>query len=231
MKGKIPLAEAQRIAWDWVRVLAPDCERIEVAGSIRRKCETVGDVEIAAILTPGKPEQVALLPGLAGTEKQKLPPLFERIHDLENFRNGTSPILVTKGTPGLLNGQARYLQIYDRTEKIYLDLFLATKETWGVIFTIRTGSAEFSHGLMLHANRIGLTSYQGRLVPAAEVIRGKNGKPKAMGLAVPFETPEERDVFEALKIQWIEPEERHGVLDIKPLSRRSLDERGEDGPS
>ena len=208
MKGKIPLAEAQRIAWDWTRRFTLDCKRIEVAGSVRRKCEIVGDIEIVAIPKPS---------------------FFGRILDLEQPGNGHKPLLVTKGAPGLRNGKARYVQIYDKYEDVFIDLFLTTPETWSVIFAIRTGSAEFSHGLMGRANRIGLTSYQGRLVPNSELIRGGNDKVKSMGLAAPLDTPEERDVFEALQIEWVEPPMRRGFSDIKPLSRRRP--QGEDGPS
>lgn len=217
MKGRIPLAEAQRVAWDWTRTLAPDCARIEVAGSIRRKRETIGDVEIVAIPTPGEPEQVALLPGLTGTEKQKLPPLFERIHDLSNSRNGSAPIVVTKGAPGLLNGRARYLQIHDKNEDLYVDLFLASPDTWGVIFAIRTGSADFSHGLMIRANQRGMTSCKGRLVLKGEVFHDDKGATKVVSLPELLKTPEERDVFEALRIEWVEPPLRRGTDDIKAL--------------
>ena len=185
MKGKIPLAEAHRIAWLWRDRLIPDCKRIEIAGSIRRECETVGDIEIVAIPKPA---------------------LFGRIHDLTYSRKGSPPIVVTKGAPGLLNGKARYIQIYDAGEKIYLDLFLCMPETWGVIFAIRTGSAEFSHGLMIRANKLGMTSIQGRIHQATD-----------NGFCIAAQTPEERDVFEALQIQWVEPPQRHGFSDIKPL--------------
>lgn len=48
-KGQLTLANARRIAGWLIRELEPSCERIEVAGSIRRKTDTVGDVEIVVI--------------------------------------------------------------------------------------------------------------------------------------------------------------------------------------
>jgi DNA polymerase/3'-5' exonuclease PolX len=42
-------ADAKIIADDVVAQLAPYCERIEIAGSVRRKCEEVGDIEIVCI--------------------------------------------------------------------------------------------------------------------------------------------------------------------------------------
>ncbi len=195
MKREIPLATAQDVAGQWLsNRLAPHCERVQIAGSIRRECPTVGDIGIVAIPRPSFFETMA------------------RLHD-----SPASEISILKGLPGLQRGRAKYIQIRDSFYRIQLDVFLASRETWGVVLAIRTGSAEFSRGLMIRANRIGLTSFQSRLVSRAEVIYGKNGKPKAMGFAAPLETPEERDVFEALKIRWVEPENRHGFQDIKPL--------------
>lgn len=204
MKGRIPLAEAQRVARKWLDVFKDDCLRIEVAGSIRRKREEVGDIEIVAIPKPSEPKHLALLPGAPAADENNSP-LFERIHDLSTSRNGPPPIAVTKGLPGLQNGKARYIQLFDKKEDLYVDLFLAKPETWGVIFTIRTGSADFSHGLMIRANQLGMTSHKGRLC-----FR------QTRTLAVPLPTPEERDVFKALRIRWVEPPLRHDVRDVMP---------------
>ena len=197
MKGKIPLATAQDVAGQWLsNRLAPLCERVQIAGSIRRECSTVGDIEIVAI-----PKST----------------FFEEMTRLHELPRQASEISILKGLPGLKKRRAKYIQIQDLFYGIQLDLFLASRETWGIILAIRTGSADFSKALMFRANQLGLTSFKGRLVPRNEIIRGKNGKPYAMGLAVPLETPEERDVFEALKIQWVEPPMRRGFRDIHPL--------------
>ena len=49
MKEKHPLTEAQNIAEKLVDKLRPACERIEIAGSIRRQKAEIGDIEIVAI--------------------------------------------------------------------------------------------------------------------------------------------------------------------------------------
>ena len=48
-KTKRPLADAERIAAAIVADLAPFCARIQVAGSVRRRKEAVGDIELVAI--------------------------------------------------------------------------------------------------------------------------------------------------------------------------------------
>lgn len=49
-----PLFEAEFIAQQVVDKMAPFCSRIEIAGSIRRRCRQVNDIEIVAVLKPGK---------------------------------------------------------------------------------------------------------------------------------------------------------------------------------
>ena len=45
-KTQRPLPEAERIAAAIVADLAPSCDRIQVAGSVRRRKEVVGDIEL-----------------------------------------------------------------------------------------------------------------------------------------------------------------------------------------
>ena len=49
-KTRVPLARAQVVAAEVVALLAPACERIEIAGSVRREKTDVGDIEI--VCTP-----------------------------------------------------------------------------------------------------------------------------------------------------------------------------------
>jgi DNA polymerase/3'-5' exonuclease PolX len=49
-KQKIPLAQARQLAQELATIhLRPACERIEVAGSVRRGKSEVSDVELVAI--------------------------------------------------------------------------------------------------------------------------------------------------------------------------------------
>ena len=48
-KSQRPLAEAERIVTAIGADLAPFCARIQVAGSVRRRTEVVGDIEMVAI--------------------------------------------------------------------------------------------------------------------------------------------------------------------------------------
>ncbi len=119
MKTKIPLELAERIARKYSDMLAPYCERIEIAGSIRRRKAEVGDIEIVA-----KPLST-----------------FDLFGSPNGYHDLTLPL------PAVKNGQ-RYKQ-YALPEGINLDLFIVLPPAqWGVIFALRTGGAEFSKKLV-----------------------------------------------------------------------------------
>lgn len=119
MKTKMPLGEAEKIACKYADMLMPYCERIEIAGSIRRRKAEVGDIEIVAKPLP--------------------------ITDLFGSSNGYHDL--TLPLPAIKNGQ-RYKQSI-LPEGINLDLFIVLPPAqWGVIFALRTGGAEFSRKLV-----------------------------------------------------------------------------------
>lgn len=125
---RLSLAQARGVALYVVDRLQPGCERIEVAGSVRREQATVGDVEIVAV------------------PKFRLEPknLFEShwvsLLDIEVARLGV-----------VLKGGDKYKQI--RVLNRYtVDLFIQPDPaTWGVNFALRTGSADFSKWLVTAA--------------------------------------------------------------------------------
>lgn len=49
MKQKIPYSEAMIIAEKYKKIFIPYCSRISIAGSLRRQCEMIGDVELVCI--------------------------------------------------------------------------------------------------------------------------------------------------------------------------------------
>lgn len=158
------LEKASLIAERIKAQLAPHCERIEIAGSIRRRKSDVGDIEMVVIPKP---------------------------YDVGLFASGIAPIV--SAWPKV-RGElpCKYTQ---RTlpDGIALDLFFATAENWGLIFAIRTGSADYSHRVLACGwVRNGYKSADGMLT------RG------GVALAV----PEERDLFRLAGVPWVEPEAR-----------------------
>ncbi len=110
MQYKLALEIAQKI----VSELAPHSERLEIAGSIRRKKPEVGDIEVVCI---PKPYETGL------------------------FESGIACVVNKWGkVKGTL--PCKYTQRM-LPEGIKLDLFFAEEGNWGNIFVIRTGSAEY----------------------------------------------------------------------------------------
>ena len=112
---KYPYEEAMEQALQVKAALAPHCERIEIAGSIRRKKLMVGDIEIVAI---PKPYEVGL------------------------FASGIVPVV---NQWDKVKGElpCKYTQRI-LPSGIKLDLFFATPDNWGYILAIRTGPADYS---------------------------------------------------------------------------------------
>ena len=108
--------KALKIAEDVKYHLSAYCERIEIAGSIRRRKPEVKDIEIVAI---PKPYDVGLFASGIATVVSK----WQKV-------KGELPCKYTQ----------RILP-----EGIKLDLFFAEPGNWGLIYAIRTGSADYSH--------------------------------------------------------------------------------------
>ena len=156
--------QAKEIAERVKAQLAPHCWRIEIAGSIRRRKADVGDIEIVAI---PKPYDVGLFSSGIATIVNEWPKV-----------RGELPCKYTQRT--LPDG-------------IALDLFFATIENWGLIFAIRTGSADYSHRVLACGwVKNGYKSSDGMLSRAGEVVPVR----------------EEIDLFRLAGVPWVKPEAR-----------------------
>lgn len=181
------LAPAQNLAERIIQTMQPYCHRVAIAGSIRRQKPEVKDIEIVAVPKLGQAKD------LFGAEFEN--ELFKWARQIEAegriqwIKPGTAEII-----PWPIQEQGRYWRGWLAKAGMKLDLFLATPETWGVIYLIRTGSAEFSQRMVgKECWRTGYRFDDGKLFDA-------NGQFVA--------TPEESDVFNALGVNWIEPEAR-----------------------
>lgn len=142
------LLEAGKMAAQLIRLLEPYCEKIEIAGSIRRKKKEVKDIEIVAL-----PKDK--IGSYAGREGERM--LVKKLAFLES----KSRIRMIK------NGE-KYKQFMlvkrNGVELIKVDLFIVTPPAqWGVIFAIRTGPASFSKWLVSYRKPQGYTFKDGVL--------------------------------------------------------------------
>lgn len=113
--------KALKIAQRILEELRPHSQRIEIAGSLRRKKAEVRDIEVVCI---PKPYETGL------------------------FASGIA-LVVDKWTKvkGELGPKCKYTQRI-LPDGIKLDLFFAEPGNWGLIYAIRTGSVDFSHHVL-----------------------------------------------------------------------------------
>jgi len=163
-KIKFPRSEAIDVAREIVEALKPVCHKLIVAGSLRRRKQEVGDVEILYI-----PMLSEVADGLF--DKRSVNEADEAIISL--LRCGIiHPRVNCRGTIswGLKNKYARH-----RASGIPVDLFMATERNWFNYLVCRTGSAESNirlassaqkKGWKWHPYRDGFTNESGDLVRA-----------------------------------------------------------------
>jgi DNA polymerase/3'-5' exonuclease PolX len=169
---------ARGLAFRMLELLCSDCERIEIAGSLRRKKETVGDIEIVLIPKPESDLFGGEIYGAGRIEAALIRDGFVLAKNGNHFKQAHLPAIASK-------------------ETVNFDIFLTTPECWGVIFTIRTGSADFSRRLVTPRQ-------QGGLLPSHLKVR----EGRIWNGDTALDTPEEADVFKAIGLEWIEPSKR-----------------------
>lgn len=177
---KRPIQTVMPIAQRLLSALAPNCHRVELAGSLRRGRPLVGDIELVAI--PIRPTNL-LGEELGGSTA------------LDHYLDSRAIQFVKRGQKYQQFQYGPYL----------VDLFLATPATWGSVFTIRTGSADFSKWLVTHEPR-GACPWQVSFGNA----NANPGRLTHNGRLL--STPEETDVFNALGLAYIDPTQRHGPI-------------------
>lgn len=175
-KTKLPYAETLEIATHLAGRLESSCARIEIAGSLRRKCAEVGDIELVAI-----PKTVPVLDMFGAETGEVSSLLWGRLN------------IIVPNDQRVKWGEKYRQFVFEDTQ---VDLFTATPKNFGWIYLIRTGSADFSHGMAARLNERGLTSKDGMIV--------------SRGGSTPFPTPEEEDVFRLAGRPYVKPEERQG---------------------
>lgn len=172
MKKPVDYAKGLQVALRLQALLSPSCERIEIAGSIRRRWPTVGDIELVSI-----------------PKRRYMSTLWGEMEEEETYLD-----LHLKAFPEFyhIRSNGKRLKRID-FDGMPVDLFVTDPERWGVICTLRTGSADFSKWLVTSRNKGG----------ARRVDRCvKDGRVWETGKKEPLNTPEEPYVFQALGVPW-----------------------------
>ena len=177
------LEHAEQIAQLLKSDLEPYAERIEIGGSIRRKKPEPNDIELVCIPKFGEfPIGQMSLEGEPLTSYENL--LFEHIAANRDKYN------ICK-----MGKKYAQIEVFDEhatsvRHYIKVDVFTATFRTWGYIFMIRTGPAEFSKWVVTELKKNGFWAMNGEIF--------HNGTPCTV--------PTEEDLFFLLGIDPIPPE-------------------------
>lgn len=217
------LEQAQALATDLMKMLAPFVDRIEVAGGVRRKKLSPHDIELVAI-----PRIRELRTGdmdlATGVERTILSNGLDWFMG-QCFDHARTPVagLLFKPAPKRKNGSrapfsSRHFMFLYKDELVDMYVVLPPAQ-WGVIYTIRTGDAGYTHALVSKGWPKGLYFMDGAIY---RVTRKKDGSVVQSQYMRPGEemlfkddinlelvpTPEEVDVFKALGVEYVPPELR-----------------------
>jgi len=191
------LESAQKIAVEICYKLQPYCieNRLNIAGSIRRKKAEVKDIEIVC------------LPKLI---ERQFPDLFQitDTHEIDTgfFRTIHEFGRVLKGKPG-----GRYMQI-TLPQGINLDLFMPQPSDYFRQYAIRTGSADYSARVIAAGwVKKGWVGTEQGLRRADECRRIAENKYIciAENPTLPQIWESEQEFFEFIGVEWITPEKRN----------------------
>ena len=174
--AELDLREAQEIA-DQVKVaVAAHCDKIEVAGSIRRQRAKVHDIDFVVVAK-------------SDAEWQKIGEKLKHLKAKPSCQ-GNSVI------KALLPCQKGLFQV---------DFYRAKPSTFGIHLLVRTGSAEHNMWLAGYAISKGIRlKYSEGLIKDGAIVAGEDEKGVFAALGLPCPSPSERETVDGKPV-WMPP--------------------------
>jgi DNA polymerase/3'-5' exonuclease PolX len=172
-------------------LIAPYCERVEIAGGIRRKKAWPHDIELVCIPKPRTEISLDYFQmQIVDTSIEHTLEEALRLHvEYGEFLSRGDPDKAGKKAPF----GPKYWRLKYKGER--LDIFAVTPPAqFGLLYLIRTGPAEFSHEFVQRLWKFGMRSVDGHIERVIDhsIIA----------------TPEEKDAFQACAMEYVEPELR-----------------------
>lgn len=204
----LSLREARELAAPLIEALRPHCERVEVAGSIRRGKQWVNDIEIVCVPRTLKvtAKKVSRPGDLFAQQVEVEETKIVRVPGFVNLVDGWQSASLSYGyqsewhnCKAIKFGSAwdgSYCKFH-LSQGTQVDLFITSPENWGYIFLIRTGSADFTKMVATRWSNTGHKGLDGQLTRA--------------GLVLHFR--EEEELFEHLGMRTPHPSEREMTVD------------------
>ncbi len=185
---------ATPLAENIVTSLRPHCHRAEIAGSVRRMKQNVKDIEIVARVTDWEAS-------------------FEALRKWGYFiKPGVPDILPWAPKPN-----AKYLRMMLH-DGVKLDLFLASEENWGALYTMRTGGATGPDGNPFEGFVPGMFSRWKKVSGGGKMKGCLPTLPDGRSVIV----REEADFFRVCGVEWTVPEARTSRSAITPIRNFNL---------
>ncbi len=202
-KTRYDLKIAEPVAERLVEQLRPYCERIKIAGSIRRRKWDVGDIELLCIpkyRTETRPVD------MFKTEDVDVDELDEYLawQSDDSGRHAVVKAVFTRRlkSNGAIAGFGLKNKLLLHLESgIPVDVFITTRENWGMALMVRTGPADFvREGIMARLLKL---RHKGHAYGGITLNTwlGDTGQTEV-------DCPDEETVFEHLKIAYQPPEAR-----------------------
>lgn len=177
-----PLAYARMLADQVADILRPLCNRLLIAGSIRREADRVGDIEIVCIPNVNR--------------YREFQAQVKKWTKVKGEPDGKYTQRVIPGIPDPYG----VVRLDERTgPEMVLDLFICSTLTWACNAMIRTGPADFSQAMMTRAPRRGMKFNEGRLYRGALVLPVVAEEEVFTALGLPWIDPPRRGNRESLK--------------------------------
>ena len=190
------IGNARQAAWEFIEEISNECTRIEIAGSVRREKAQVKDVEIVCIPKMRPAAQVTLF----GPSSSQVNLLHERMLELRAKNRITGEGRESRNGAQAPFSEREYRIMYRLTA---FDVFVVIPPAnWWPIFVIRTGSKDFTHWLVTVSKRppYNIHFVDGHMVEFVPDLPA----PK------PVTVENEKDLFTACGVRWMEPREREG---------------------
>ena len=197
-KTRYDLKIAEPVAERLVEQLRPYCERIKIAGSIRRRKWDVGDIELLCI---PKYRRETVPVDLFSTNHEDIDELDEYLTLFSTSEPQALFYKRRKSTRHLAGFGLKNKLMVDRESGIPVDVFTTDSRNWGMALMVRTGPADFvREGIMARLLKL---RHKGHAYGGITLNTwlGKTGQTEV-------DCPDEETVFKHLKIAYQPPEAR-----------------------
>ena len=185
MNERHSLAKAKQVADELMRLFTPWCERIEVAGSIRRKQPDVKDIELLCV------SKVWSSPDLFGGLSTSG---YELDFNLDELVSDGLVLKKRQSKAGLQSYGEQNKLLTHVPSGIPVDVFSSSTKNWGMSLVVRTGPKNFNIRMMARFKELGMGEH------AYGGVTDQYGNE--------IECPDEETVFRLLRWFWIPPEKR-----------------------